>query len=229
MKKFVCHIENDETGLMSDAETIVAATGDDAEQQFYEKNPEYGFEGDKFIIDAQYNAETTKYYGVTQSFHGHEYRWIYTEEVLSRDMYEGGQVPDQDCYDCLFPIGGSNSSATFIQFLKDDDEIKTFLTSPGEGPDLEDPMLVDIAEYLVTIDNDCGSCTDQFMDKFHLSYNELEMFDDDQQRQAKVIEMTEALKESGYQDFDYGNVFYGCNRDMRYSELCDLYEAHCIK
>lgn len=166
-----------------------------------------------------------KYYGVSQSCHGHEYRYIFDEDTLSKHIYDGNPVPDEDCTDCLFPIGGSNSSATFIQYLPDDDSIKAFLTAPGDGPDSDDPMLVDIGEYLLTVDNDEGACTDVFVQKFGLTYQGLEQFDDAYCHKENVRKMAEFLKKQGYNEFDHDNPFYGRNRDMQYSKLCELCES----
>lgn len=166
------------------------------------------------------------YYGVSQSVHGHEYRWIYDEDTLKDKMYDGKPVPADDCIDCRFPIGGSNSSATFIKRLANEDEIKAFLTAPAEGPDLQDPMLVDIGEYMMSIAENHDSCTDVFMKKFGLSYTALEKTDDCYGREQKVRDMFAKLQAVGYIGLDYANPFYGQDKDMRYSELCRIYEAN---
>ena len=165
-----------------------------------------------------------KYLGVSQSCHGHEYRYIFDEDTLSKNIYNGGAVPDEDCNDCLYPIGGSNSSATFIQYLPDDDSIKAFLTGTADGPDSEDPTLVDIGEYILSVANDSDDCTDVFMQRFNLSYSALEQFDDSNYHRANVEKMARFLQSKNYTDFDWNNPFYGKNRGMRYSELCDLCE-----
>lgn len=43
-------------------------------------------------------------------------------------------------------------------------------------------------------------------------------------RYEEAKEMIDNLKEMGYPNFDYDNPFYGDNRDMRLSELRELYE-----
>jgi hypothetical protein len=170
-----------------------------------------------------------KYYGVSQSFHGHEYRYIFDEDTLSENIYDGNPVPDEDCTDCHFPIGGSNSSATWIKYLPDDASIKAFLTAPGDGPDLEDPTLVDIGEYLLTVSGEDGACTDSFIQAFGLSYAQLEQSDDSQNHKSRVKNMFRLLQAQGYDTLDYSNPFYGDNRDMRFSELCDLCDQRGLK
>lgn len=165
------------------------------------------------------------YYGVSQSTHGLEYRWIFEESVLSKEIYHGENIPDEDCIDCRFPIGGSNSSATWIQKLEDDEAIKSFLTAIADGPDSEDPALVDIGEYILAIDNDYNSCTDIFMKKFGFDYDKLEQFDDEAHHRKQVVTMFQKLKQCGYQGLDYNDPFCGANRDMRFSELCNIYES----
>ena len=185
----------------------------------------------KFLLDNAY-PKKEKYFGVTQFNHGHEYRWIYTDKVLIKNIYHSGILPEYptvDCIDCGFPIGGSNSSATWIQPLEYE-EVKDFLTAAGEGPDFEDPELVDLGEYMLTVeDKDVyyGSVTSKFIEEFGLNPRKLEQFDDDQHRKAGVEFMAGQLKKAGYKEFDYSNPFYGKNRNMRFSELCDLYVKVC--
>lgn len=163
------------------------------------------------------------YYGVKQSVHGHEYRWIFEKSVLDENMYGDVSAPDHDVTDCGFPIAGSNSSATTIQRLNTDNAIKDFLTAPATGPDMDDPMLVDIGEYCVSVANNHGSCTDLFMQKFGLSYEDLERNDDVWCRERKVRRIFANLKEAGHTGLDYANPLYGRNKNMRYSELISLY------
>ena len=145
-----------------------------------------------------------KYYGVSQSCHGHEYRYIFDKDVLSENIYDGGAVPDEDVVDCYFPIGGSNSSATFITYLPDDDSIKAFLLS---------------------VFDDDNSCTDMFVQKFKLSYEELEQYDDLYGHKKHVEDMFKLLQTYGYDGLDYSDPFYGENRNMSFNELCELYDA----
>ena len=178
------------------------------------------------------------YYGVSQLFHGHEYKWIFEESVLMNNMYTENDFKTNpmldkqtfltECndHDCGFPIGGSNSSSTFTKRLDTLDDVKAFLTEPAEGPDADDPILVDIAEYLMTVDNDSGSCTDKFLSILGLDIKSLEQFDDKYNHRKNAEMMINSLKAHNYPDFDYNDPFYGNNRDMTYSELCDIYEQN---
>lgn len=181
-----------------------------------------------------------RYYGVNQLSNGHEYRWIFEESVLKEKMYGGGEVPEYDDMDIGFPIGGSNRSSTWVKLLNGDEDIKGFLTGKAEGPDSEDPTLVEIAEYLLTVDNDYGSCTDVFMKKFGLNYGDLSKTDDGYSRGARAEKMLSELEFSGkddeildilsemgyqYDRMDYG--FYGCNKDLTFNDLEALWQAVC--
>lgn len=174
-----------------------------------------------------------KYYGVTQSHCGHEYRWIYDEETIKNHI---GEIYTNEYENIYFPMGGSNSSATYIIALKNDEEARVFLTSKRE-PDLQDPTLVDIAEYLMTVDTDCGSCTQEFLEKFGLNRKDLEQFDDcynhrseSERMIAEMLQYEENLPYlASYQAIDRDNPFYGESRDIRYSELCAMYEEFLQK
>ena len=164
------------------------------------------------------------YFGVSQMNHGHEYRWIYDGETLVKelDLLSEDEILEQSDSVLYFPIGGSNCSATWIEELDTDEKARSFLVSSGDGPDSADPMLVDIAEYLLTISVEDGSCTQKFLDKFGLeAYTAC---DDGYGTMEKSKKMIEALKEAGYEEFDYDDPFYGENRDMTFRELCDLYK-----
>ena len=169
------------------------------------------------------DKKETKYYGVVQTHYGVDYRWIFDEETLSKEVYAGDSVPDEDEID-YFPIGGSNSGPSRIVKLDSDEEIKAFLTAPAEGPDYDDPALGDIGDYYLSVENDCDSCTDKFVKKFNLTYEGLQQFDDIDEHYANVERMAKFLKKINYPDFDYDDPFSGKNREMRYSELCDIYE-----
>ena len=157
------------------------------------------------------------YYGVEQSHCGHEYRFVFEKEEVERivDHIALGEYTDY-----FWPMGGSNSSATCITELNGREEIKAFLTAPNEGPDVEDPMLVDLAEYILTIDTEEG-CAQKFLDKFGLTAKELEQYDS---RYDECESMIAELKDLT-DEIDFENPFYGDSREMRYSELCDLYEG----
>ena len=182
----------------------------------------------------------SKYYGVVQSHCGHEYRWIYEELAVKHavDMYEN--IPENETLDIRWPMGGSNSSATVFYPIETDEDARSFLTAPGEGPDLEDPMLVDLAEYLVTVEADEG-CTGEFLERLGLSAEALTQYDDEFGRCENSARMI--AKMARYESFlhrlgmefedcegvDFDNPFYGDSREMRYSELCELYESFLAK
>lgn len=158
--------------------------------------------------------EEPGYYGVSQCYHGHEYRWIYEDYVLSAAAYRLGDVPDEDTLDFHFPIGDPESSVTQIRKLKTEDEIKAFLT---DRPNSDDPTLADIGAYRPSDVKGCGSSTDEFMKKFGLNWVELD-------QKEQVTTMFRKLKQCGYQGLDYEDPFFGQNRNMTLSELCDIFQ-----
>lgn len=161
------------------------------------------------------------YYLVFQTYYGADHKWIFDEETISREVYDDGPVPDVDDVS-YWPIGGSNCSDTQIVKANSEDDIRRFLTAPPCGPDSEDPMLIDLSEYYSALDCDYGSCTKEFLDKFGITKK-----DSDAEEFGTAEQMILALQKAGYADFDYNDPFYGKNRSMRYSELCDLYEEVC--
>lgn len=175
----------------------------------------------------------SKYYGVTQSHYGHEYRWIFEESTVMQ--HTDGNAP-KDTLDIRWPIRGSNSSATEFLPIETDEDAKEFLTAPGSGPDVEDPMLVDLAEYLVTIEVDEG-CADEFLDRLGLSANGLFQYDDkfgrmesSERMVAEMLQYEENLPELvNYHVIDSESPFYGESRYIRYSELCEMYEEFSVK
>lgn len=179
------------------------------------------------FVDKHQNAyadeKETKYYGVEQSHYGADYRWIFDEKTLSKEAYKGGPVPDKDELE-YFPIGGSNSSFSRIVKLNSDEEIKAFLTAPAPGPDYDDPELRDIGDYYLSVENDCGSCTDKFVKKFNLTYEELHQLDDIDKHFANAEKMFKFLKKINYPGLDNADLFESKFSYMRYSELCDIYE-----
>ena len=70
-----------------------------------------------------------KYYGVTQSHCGHEYRWIFTKEEIESNI---GEFEDDAYIAVLYPMGGSNSSATHFLPLENDKQIFAFLTGEAD-------------------------------------------------------------------------------------------------
>nr|WP_297765848.1 hypothetical protein [uncultured Butyrivibrio sp.] len=161
-------------------------------------------------------------YGVSQYNHGHEYRWIFDRDTLKKEL-ETSDIMGMSGEDISFPIGGSNSSSTWFAELNTLSSVQAFLTGEAEGPDLEDPTLVDIAEYLLTVDTDFGSCTKFFLDKLCLNQEKLTQYDDDEHHRECAKAMIDKLKKAGYTEFDYDDPFYGRDGNMRYSELCSLY------
>lgn len=185
--------------------------------------------------------QANTYYGITQSHCGHEYRWIFTKEKVMLQLGEeffqeliedygpiGGDIRNTWDIDVEFPIGGSNSSATYFQLLNNDEEAKYFLCKPALGPDVEDPTLVDIAEYLLTVDTNYDSCTQEFIDKFGLNLSDLEQYDDEDHHREKAEQMIATLLSTDQFDdiIDRENPFYGFSSDLRFSTLCDMYEVY---
>ena len=162
-------------------------------------------------------------YGVEQSCHGHNYRWIFDKQTL---LNQGIDLPNTKggiCEDILFPIGGSNSSATWIVELDSDNAIKDFLLS-DYYTEFEDPMLIDIAEGSNTISCEDGSITGYYIKKLAIPEEKLTR---DNGYLAEVQDMICFLKEKDANcDLDYENPFYGNSRDMRLSALRDLYNEY---
>lgn len=162
-------------------------------------------------------------YGLEQSNHGHLYRWIFTEESL---LKQGIEPHDQDMEDISFPISGSNSSATYMIKLNTEEDIKCFLLS-DYSTDYEDPMLIDIAEGIYTIDtdDDCyGAITSEYVKLFNISENDLTRENslyDYVKELITEIEQCDTDKSSG---IDYNNPFYGDSSDMRLSELEEIHD-----
>lgn len=157
------------------------------------------------------------YYGIEQANHGHWYRWIFDEDTIKNEL---GYIPE-DGLDIGWPIGGSNSSATWIMQINNDDEVLEWLTMPSE-PDLEDPTLVDIGEHLMTIATDEG-CAQMFLNKLGMKADDLAQYDDCYGRRNEIEQKVKELREMNV-DFDCNNPFYGNNRGMRYSEFCEMYD-----
>lgn len=168
----------------------------------------------------------SKYYGVSQSTYGHEYRFIFTKEAIESAI---GSFPENESTDCFFPFGGSNCSATTFEPIENDKDAKTFLLRPAKGPDMEDPTLIDIAEYLLTIYTDSDSNTQEFLDRLRLDAKDLEQYDDEFNHLAKSEKMIAELLDSGT-DFDdvidRENPFYGFSSNLRFSTLCDIYDEY---
>lgn len=160
-------------------------------------------------------------YGVEQSLYGHRYRWIFDEQTL---FNKGIPLPSKQqdiCEDISFPIGGSNSSATYIVPLENDEQVRDFLLAPYET-DYDDPMLVDIAEGLCTIACDENSITSRYVQKFKIPQNELTK---ENNLYAEANAMILALQTWQYdEDIDRESPFYGFSRELRFSELKRIYD-----
>ncbi len=50
MAKYLCHVENEKTGFITDVEVIEAENEAEAEAKYYEMNPSTGFDGDICIV-----------------------------------------------------------------------------------------------------------------------------------------------------------------------------------
>lgn len=155
-----------------------------------------------------------KYYGAIQGRYGHDYVFLYTEEQIKREFEEYGidkycDLPEENkdvCEDIHWPMGGSNSSATSIYCLNGDEEAKEFLTQNCWGPDLEDPMAVDIAEYGWSIDTDEG-CAQELLDRFGLKAKDYEQCDE---RAAEICSVLGV----GFKDLYRNDI-----RELRYSDI----------
>ncbi len=174
------------------------------------------------------NILATDIVGVAQAHCGHYYRWLFTKEEVNRQFKENDidlELEDDIAEDILWPMGGSNSTATSFTLFESDEDIKKYLTTP-EPLDSEDPMLVEIAEYMCDpcIDGDDGDITYPYMEKLGLSYEECSFREDCEKYHIFTEIMVLALENCNCMDFDFLNPFYGQNSDMRFSELCELYE-----
>lgn len=106
-----------------------------------------------------------RYYGFIQSNHGADHVFVFTKDQLQELFdYYGGDMdelptdPGETTEIDGFPIGGSNSSASIVTLLETKEDVLSYLQEPALGPDLEDPMLVDMAEYYFGIDDGNWGC-----------------------------------------------------------------------
>lgn len=171
------------------------------------------------------------YYGVTQFCHGAEHRWIFDEMTL-QGILGDKPIPTDGDMDILWPIGGSNSSVTSFELLENDDEIHLFLIGATDLGD--DCLLCDISEYYLTVETDCGSCTEEFIEKFDLDSEELDKTDDCfyrcERMESMIAELTEyeshlseldALSKMGFAFLDEDNLCF--------SDLCEIYNEFLQK
>lgn len=162
-------------------------------------------------------------YGVSQYNHGHEYRWIFTDEQIAQQT---GEMPTEEIegYD-FWPMGGSNSSSTYAVRLDTADDVKDFLLGVAE-PDSDDPMLVDVGEYYMTIETDdeyWGCVTGEWVKKLGIPASDLRVEEDSAGWRTVIEKIADYFREVDFDGFDYENPFYGDDCDMRVTELIDLY------
>lgn len=170
----------------------------------------------------------SKFYGVTQFDYGHEYRWIFEEDVIKNNLGADFHLEDEMWKDVMFPMGGSQVSATSFELLETHTDAYAFLTKEGEGPDLEDPTLIDLAEYMVTVETDLESSTEIFLKQFNLTREDLMQVN----KYAAFVDSVNKIKEMEEYRFnietinviDFDNPFYGDSKYITYSELLDIYE-----
>lgn len=165
------------------------------------------------------NQGTICVYGVEQSSHGHNYRWIFDKQTLLENGIDLTGVEEGLWDDIGFPIGGSNSSATYIVELHSKEEAEKFLMA-DYYTDYDDPQLVEIAEGICTIDSGDSSITQQFTDiSLPITKNNRYL--------GQAYNMIRDLQEKNIDcGIDYNSPFYGSSKDMRLSELEDLWEEY---
>lgn len=165
-------------------------------------------------------------YGVEQSVHGHNYRFIYTGKDLEGFINLPVIMKGQDFYeDIHFPFYGGSCSSTRIAKLESLDDAKDFLLADYKT-DYDDPQLIDIAEGVCTIDTSLNnsSITNKVVILLHIPQNELTK---DNALLAPAKQMIQELKDADVDyEIDFDNPFYGTSKDMRLSDLTALYEAH---
>lgn len=175
----------------------------------------------QLLWNRQIQQKYGKIYGVEQSCHGHNHRWIFDEKTLKAQGIDLSKVKDDIYEDIGFPIGGSNSSATYIIEMDSIDKIKGFLLSEY-CTDLEDPMLVDIAEGICTIEVGDDSITRQYMEMLQIPEN---LMTRENGYFAEAKNMIQDLQKQGVEcKLDFENPFYGTSKDMRLSELRELHK-----
>lgn len=186
-------------------------------------------------------SDTMTWYGVEQSKYGHCHQWIFDEETISREMYDGEPVIDGDCMDVSWPLAGSNSCSTSIVKMESPKEIEDFLLGTSMC-EYDDPSLCDIAEYYKTVECDHESWTQFWLNKLNLTRKMCEQCDDAEEhfsRAKEMIDVLENVKDRHQNDsdqkwddlykVDYDNPWYGQSYDLRFSELQDLYRKYCVK
>ena len=151
-------------------------------------------------------------YGISQSHYGHEYAWIVDKDELATMGQMETFMRQIREYGCGIIEGGGNWSNTYIYPLNSLEEAKSFLTTPGEA-DSEDPMLIEIAEYIYTIDETEG-ITKGICEQLRINASDYECGDP---RYDELIKL-------GVKPED----FYGELRDATYCEVADKYEGDYV-
>ena len=204
--------------INKESETVEKQTKDAKELDKLDEKQE---DEEQTLLDS---IDFSDIYGVEQSVHGHNYRFIYTGTDLRGFINLPVIIKGHDFYeDIRFPFGGSNCSSTRITALESLDDVKDFLLADYKT-DLADPQLIDIAEGICTIQTGYNSITSQFIELLHIPQSELTK---DNALLAESEKMIQELKSSDTDyDIDFDNPFYGTSRNMRFSDLTALYEAY---
>lgn len=107
--------------------------------------------------------------------YNHEHRWIFNKKELKEKL----NIKEKEIKENLFSFDDYfilNGSPCVIKEAKNIDEIISFLKEDNKGPDLEDPTIVDIAEYYLTIDTDTGQAA-RLLNNLKLDPNLLTQYD----------------------------------------------------
>ena len=168
------------------------------------------------------NNTNTIYIGAIQASHGHDYLFLFTMEEVKKKFEENeielDYIPKSEnengaCYDILWPMGGSNSSATTLYYLEGKKAAKDFLTRGCWGPDSEDPMLIDLAEYVWSIETDEGHAK-EILDEYGINPEDYTQYDE----RVKELEEKYGLTT----DDLYSDKW----SDVRYSEVEEMIEEN---
>lgn len=149
------------------------------------------------------------YYGVVQSCHGHDHVWLFTDEQIQKEftkynlgvdhLPQGEETTDVEIF---WPYGGSNVSSTKIVRRIGEEAALSFLTQECWGPDSDDPMLVDLAEYLWTIEED--GCAKELLESYGHKCTDFTQHDS----RVDNICLRHGLKLKDFYSDKYGNTRY---------------------
>lgn len=161
----------------------------------------------------------TMYYGCIQAYHGHDYVFLYTKEQAEEDFKKCDidlnllpKVGETAYVDVFWPMGGSNSSATYIEALESKESALGFLTQSAYGPDYDDPTAVDIAEYIWSIETKEG-VAQEILDWYGKEAKDYVQFDERARKICAIL------------GIQFNNLYDDEYRDMRWSEIADKAEA----